>query len=621
MVASARQPHSKAATAVEAGVRGRARRQRRVAPLCRGAPGSDEWRNTAAEDPPEHPAPAMQAAPGAALPAPCARSARLRRRLEGETLARSYPRLPGDGSVLHIAYLRAPAEQGASDSNRVRATLGSGLVRAQGDGDLFDAKGATDAASVEADLQFFLRLAREQSCEIEFVEVVAQDGSESPSDSDCDEESSKVDSVVGVNGRSSPTTGLTTIEYRTDANGEAYSVQRDQLAYDMTCRDFVGVLSGVTCRFQQFGEYSSLTLSLPRAFSFCEDGARPASTERLLELLPDFYLRELPGDVILLANVAVRSVKEIRRAARRIREQEPRRWQELGGANATLGSVPTDDVVRVMRDWYGDEEELAGATSGRAGTSSYYTTFKLGARYCDLNAAFVYGDLDLEAVAPREVPEDNEINRNRRIYRGYKPATAETDDAFTMADSRALQRFLEMEQYRLLALIPLDDAKALSTRLRDIDRRVLETISRQAEARTFSGERRRKDEELLLELVALSGEVEAINAIARNRLAAAQAYGNVVYGRMERLDLKTPMTLEVRSIGGVISLRLNPALQTYKVVGEQLRATSEQIQRAVDLLRTSVTLEQTKQQERLATTGTLLTFFALIATVLSAIRD
>ena len=230
----------------------------------------------------------MQAAPGAALPAPCARSARLRRRLEGETLARSYPRLPGDGSVLHIAYLRAPAEQGASDSNRVRATLGSGLVRAQGDGDLFDAKGATDAASVEADLQFFLRLAREQSCEIEFVEVVAQDGSESPSDSDCDEESSKVDSVGGVNGRSSPTTGLTTIEYRTDANGEAYSVQRDQLAYDMTCRDFVGVLSGVTCRFQQFGEYSSLTLSLPRAFGFAKTARAPPALRDCSNCFPTF---------------------------------------------------------------------------------------------------------------------------------------------------------------------------------------------------------------------------------------------------------------------------------------------------------------------------------------------
>ena len=181
-----------------------------------------------------------------------------------------------------------------------------------------------------------------------------------------------------------------------------------------------------------------------------------------------------------------------------------------------------------------------------------------------------------------------------------------------------------MEQYRLLALLPLEDAKVLQRRLREMDKSLSAAVARSLARTTIpdgSSDDGDPDAEsvegsdrlLLADLVALSGECEELGAIARNRLEAALAYGEVVKGRMARLQITHGGGYGTRNLAGVVLRRLEPALRTYGVTIRQLKSTTSSIRRATILLNTKVSIRVERQQSRLVKIGTVLSVLSLIA--------
>ena len=338
-------------------------------------------------------------------------------------------------------------------------------------------------------------------------------------------------------------------------------------ASGLRCNDFLGRFkrdgreSSVTVRFQQFTECSSLTFSVPCAPVEKQDASGRCvlgvPTDEALSLLPPQLWSRIPGDILLVMNMTVVSQNDVHAAAR------------TAGFDTTLGYV---------RSRLFPAAPMGGLISGTTGDLTFMTDYDLD----DASAAL-------------------------HVLCTYDMSDAPTDDRerFGMNEARMIQRFLELEQYRLLALIPLSDAKRLQRHMRDLDKALSSAVTS-----SLASDAPDADDVLLGRLVELSSECEEIGAIARNRLEAAQAYGDVVHGRMVRMGL-AESEAGTRSLERLILRRLDPALRTYRVAVRQLNSTTESIARATNLLRTKTSLQVEELERQLVKLGTALSIASL----------
>ena len=155
---------------------------------------------------------------------------------------------------------------------------------------------------------------------------------------------------------------------------------------------------------------------------------------------------------------------------------------------------------------------------------------------------------------------------------------------------RIVQRVLEIETYRLMALRGLPVVKALGPLLSGSERQLAE-ITAQMENKGAS------DEALLDTLVALAAGVERATAEHSYRFAATAAYDVLVAQRIAELrERAIPGT---QTIGEFMQRRLSPAIATVAATGQRLASLSERISRASALLRTRVDIATEAQNQQL----------------------
>jgi uncharacterized membrane-anchored protein len=156
---------------------------------------------------------------------------------------------------------------------------------------------------------------------------------------------------------------------------------------------------------------------------------------------------------------------------------------------------------------------------------------------------------------------------------------------------RTVQRLLDLETYRLLALLALPEAKEIGPRAARLDKE-LSVIMDQ-----FSGLRSTEDEYRLLgELTNLAATVEQYRANTNYRFAATRAYQSLVTAILAELrEVKFP---GMSTMTRFLERRLLPAMRTCQAVENQLESLSRRIDRAIDLLRArvDVTLESQNQK-------------------------
>lgn len=159
---------------------------------------------------------------------------------------------------------------------------------------------------------------------------------------------------------------------------------------------------------------------------------------------------------------------------------------------------------------------------------------------------------------------------------------------------RLVQRLLEIETYRMMALLGLPIARDSAGML---SRGEAELASLAQAIRTAKPD----DEPALLDrLTRLAGEVEGYYAATHSRFSASSAYFDLV---MRRIDDIAEERLEgLQSIKDFMQRRLTPAMSTCDWSQRRQQALSERISRMSNLLRTRVEIEQQDSSRALLAT-------------------
>jgi uncharacterized membrane-anchored protein len=167
-------------------------------------------------------------------------------------------------------------------------------------------------------------------------------------------------------------------------------------------------------------------------------------------------------------------------------------------------------------------------------------------------------------------------------------------DLTPLQAGRLVQRVLEVETYRLMALLALPVAREITPEVRTMERelaRITEELTR-AEEET--------DQHLLLnELSNLAARVERHRSDTTYRFAATNAYYDLVAERIRELgEEKIPGLQSVRVF---IERRLAPGIRTCNAVRDRLEGLSGRISQASELLRARVELSIQGQNRELLT--------------------
>ncbi|MQY51509.1 DUF3422 family protein [Rhodocyclus tenuis] len=157
---------------------------------------------------------------------------------------------------------------------------------------------------------------------------------------------------------------------------------------------------------------------------------------------------------------------------------------------------------------------------------------------------------------------------------------------------RTVQRLVEIETYRIMALLGLPVAKQVGRWLPDAEKRLAAMMSGIVDTQNSDDER-----EVLAELSRLAAEVEDSVARTTYRFGASHAYHSFVNQRIEELR-------EVRVPGFPIfsefmQRRLLPAMNTCDAMARRQEDLSGRVVRSSQLLRTRVDIELERQNQAL----------------------
>ena len=159
------------------------------------------------------------------------------------------------------------------------------------------------------------------------------------------------------------------------------------------------------------------------------------------------------------------------------------------------------------------------------------------------------------------------------------------DQALTPYRAGALvQRLLELETYRMFALLGLPKAQRLAPLITGMEQELAELTLAMTRSENLADNR-----ELLQRLTGLEARLEAGAAGSAYRFGASQAYAQIVAGRLEAIDERPLPGFSSFSI--FMGRRLTPAMRTCKSVERRQSELSRKLARATQLLRARVDIE------------------------------
>jgi len=155
---------------------------------------------------------------------------------------------------------------------------------------------------------------------------------------------------------------------------------------------------------------------------------------------------------------------------------------------------------------------------------------------------------------------------------------------------RMVQRLLEIETYRMMALLALPLAREIGPRIGHADQELLRVMDAMAAATDIAAQRR-----LLDRLTALSAGIERDTAASDYRFGAARAYGELVDRRIA--ELREQRIEGLQTYREFMDRRFVPALRTCETAAARLAQMSRRLTRAGALLRTRVEIAVEAQNQ------------------------
>jgi uncharacterized membrane-anchored protein len=156
---------------------------------------------------------------------------------------------------------------------------------------------------------------------------------------------------------------------------------------------------------------------------------------------------------------------------------------------------------------------------------------------------------------------------------------------------RLVQRLLEIETYRMAALLGLPAARKAASVLATAERELAEL------AHSIRAADRDNEPALLDRLTRLAGQVESEYAATHSRFSASSAYFELVDKRIQEI-LETRLD-GIQTIREFMDRRLTPARSTCEWATRRQNALSERVSRVSSLLRTRVEIEQQQSSQQL----------------------
>jgi len=157
---------------------------------------------------------------------------------------------------------------------------------------------------------------------------------------------------------------------------------------------------------------------------------------------------------------------------------------------------------------------------------------------------------------------------------------------------RTVQRLVEIETYRMMALLGLPVAKEVGRWLSSAEQELAEMMDHIGRARSPEDERA-----VLASLSKLAAEVEHSVARTTFRFGAACAYHGLVMHRIDELrEVRIPA---YPTLNEFMQRRLQPAMNTCAAMARRQDDLSERVARNSQLLRTRVDIELERQNQEL----------------------
>jgi uncharacterized membrane-anchored protein len=155
---------------------------------------------------------------------------------------------------------------------------------------------------------------------------------------------------------------------------------------------------------------------------------------------------------------------------------------------------------------------------------------------------------------------------------------------------RSMQRLLEIDTYRLMALLALPVAHSLTPWLNGAERELAQITGSLVESNEAS------EPGLLDRLTRLEAEIESRESAHHYRFTAAAAYYELVQRRIE--DLREERIQGLQTFREFTERRLAPAMNTCRAVSARLESLSQRVARATQLLSTRVDLTRERQNQQ-----------------------
>ena len=157
---------------------------------------------------------------------------------------------------------------------------------------------------------------------------------------------------------------------------------------------------------------------------------------------------------------------------------------------------------------------------------------------------------------------------------------------------RTVQRLVEIETYRMMALLGLPVAKEVGRWLYDGEKKLADMMDFIGQAKSPTDER-----EVLGMLSALAADVEHSVARTTFRFGASRAYHGLVMQRIE--ELRETRISGLPTFFEFMQRRLLPAMNTCEAISRRQEELSARVARNSQLLRTRVDIELERQNQEL----------------------
>jgi uncharacterized membrane-anchored protein len=195
-------------------------------------------------------------------------------------------------------------------------------------------------------------------------------------------------------------------------------------------------------------------------------------------------------------------------------------------------------------------------------------------------------------VAARVADNAAWIFTDFKIDNGFSRFLILNDSMTQRQTGRTVQRLVEIETYRTMALLGLPVAKEVSRWLYKGEKQLAELMDEIGQAKSPDDERR-----VLATLSGLAAEVEHSVARTTFRFGASHAYHGLVMQRIE--ELRESRISGLPTFYEFMQRRMLPAMNTCEAISRRQEELSSRVARNSQLLRTRVDIELERQNQEL----------------------